>query len=178
MAVVNERVIRRSNALLEYPWGRDFRCSEVIPTGDGPRGAAIAGVVAAGLGATTAGLSSAPIRSAMKRYLFPDPGEGPSRDEIESGYFTVRIRGRGIAANGPFTIESHVSADVDPGYGATARMLSESAMALVTGDTNSPFTGGVLTPASGIGEPLAGRIRDAGLTAEVSKLSDGSDCPD
>ncbi len=40
MAVVNERVIRRSNALLEYPWGREFECTEVIPTGGGLGGAA------------------------------------------------------------------------------------------------------------------------------------------
>jgi len=76
MAPVNERVVRRSNALLGYPWGREFRCTEVVPTGDGLTGAATAGLVAVGLGAFTAAMSVGPVRSALRRYVFPDPGEG------------------------------------------------------------------------------------------------------
>ncbi len=50
MAAVNERVIIRSNALLGYPWGHEFRCTEVVTTGDGPAGAVIAGAITDGLG--------------------------------------------------------------------------------------------------------------------------------
>ncbi|SDF74876.1 Uncharacterized conserved protein [Halorubrum xinjiangense] len=173
MAPVNERVVRRSNALLGYPWGREFRCSEVVPTGEGLRGAATAGVVAGGLGAFTAAMSVGPLRSALRRYVFPDPGEGPTREEAEEGYFQIRVLGRGTATEGPFTVEAEFGADRDPGYGATARMLGESAVCLARGDVDSPFDGGVLTPASGIGLPLADRLREVGFTAAVGEAGDG-----
>lgn len=172
MAAVNERVVRRSNALLEYPWGREFRCTEVVPTGDGLTGAVTAGLVAGGLGAFTAAMSVGPLRSALRRYVFPEPGEGPTRAETEAGHFLIRVLGRGMAADGPFTVEVEFGADRDPGYGATSRMLGEAATCLATGDVDSPLDGGVLTPASGIGLPLADRLRDVGFTVSVGELSD------
>lgn len=169
MAPVNERVIRRSNALLGYPWGREFRCTEVIPTGRGMGGAASATGVAGGIGLFTVGMSIGPVRSGLRRFVFPEPGEGPTREETEEGHFTVRVLGSGATGEGTFVVESVISADRDPGYGATARMLGESAVCLVRGEVDSPLSGGVLTPASGIGEPLADRLRDAGLTVTVGE---------
>ena len=174
MAAVNERVVRRSNALLGYPWTREFRCSEVVPTGSGPVGAATAGLVAGGLGAFTAAMSVGPLRSAIQKYVFPDPGEGPTRAEAEAGSFSIRVLGRGVAPDGRFTVEAEFGADRDPGYGATGRMLGESAVCLARGDLDSPHEGGVLTPASGIGLPLADRLREVGFTASVRQVSDGS----
>ncbi len=168
MAAVNERVIRRSNALLEYPWGREFRCSEVVPTGGGLYGMSLAALVAGGLGLGAVGMTIGPIRAGLQRFVFPDPGEGPSREQIENGHFTVRILGRGTATDGPFVVEGEVSADLDPGYGATSRMLGEAALCLVRDETSSPWDGGVLTPASGIGEPLVDRLRSAGISVTVS----------
>ncbi|SFC29413.1 Uncharacterized conserved protein [Halobiforma haloterrestris] len=169
MAVVNERVIRRSNALLGYPWGREFECTEVVPIGPGLVGMAGASAVTAGLGLATAGLAFGPTREALRRFVFPDPGEGPTREEIESGYFTVRVLGRGTAPDGPFVVESRIGADRDPGYGATANMLGEAAMCLACEEIDSPLEGGVLTPASGIGDPLADRLRRTGLVVEVGE---------
>jgi short subunit dehydrogenase-like uncharacterized protein len=174
MAPVNERVIRRSNALLGYPWGREFRCSEVVPTGRGLGGAARAGAVAGGLGLGAVGMSLGPVRSGLRRFVFPEPGEGPTRNRIENGHFTVRILGRGTATTGPFVVEGLIGADRDPGYGATARMLGEAAMCLLRGETSSPLTGGVLTPASGIGEPLGDRLRNAGFTVTVGEWTGDS----
>lgn len=167
MAPVNERVVRRSNALLGYPWGREFRCTEVIPTGDGFGGAAKASVVAGGIGLFGAAMSIGPIRSGLRQFVFPDLGEGPTREKLENGHFTVRVLGRGTATDGPFTVEAVIGADRDPGYSATARMLGEAALCLVRDETATPLDGGVLTPASGIGEPLADRLRAVGFTVTV-----------
>jgi short subunit dehydrogenase-like uncharacterized protein len=172
MAAVNERIVRRSNALLDYQYGREFRCSEVIPTGRSPVGAVSAGAIAGGLGLFTAAMSVPPIRSGIRRFVFPDPGEGPSERQIENGHFTVRVRGRGAGEDGPFTVEAEFGADRDPGYGGTARMLGESAMCLLRDETDSPLEGGVLTPASGIGLPLAERLRAVGFTATVGAVAD------
>ncbi len=175
MAAVNERIIRRSNALLDYPYGREFRCSEVIPTGRGIGGATAAGVVTGGLGLFTLGMSFGPTRSALEQFVFPDPGEGPSEKQMENGRFTVRALGRGTAEDGPFVVESVVGANRDPGYGATARMLAESAVCLLRDEVDSPLSGGVLTPASAIGEPLADRLRDAEFAITVGEYDESSD---
>ncbi|WP_436900593.1 saccharopine dehydrogenase family protein [Halovenus halobia] len=174
MAPVNERIIRRSNALLDYPYGREFRCSEVIPTGRSVGGATAAGLVAGGINLFTLGMSFAPTRSALEQFVFPDPGEGPSEKQMENGRFTVRALGRGTGEDGPFVVESVVGANRDPGYGATARMLGESAVCLLRGEVDSPLSGGVLTPASAIGEPLADRLRDAEFTITVGEYDDSS----
>jgi len=173
MAPVNERVVRRSNALLGYPWGREFRCTEVVDTGRGPVGAVAAATVAAGLGLFAAAMSVGPLRSGLRRFVFSDPGEGPSEAQMENGHFRVRVVGRGTATDGPFTVEAVVGADRDPGYGGTARMLGESAMCLLRDETDSPLEGGVLTPASAIGVPLADRLRAVGFSAGVEDVSEG-----
>jgi len=167
MADVNERIVRRSNALLAYPWGREFRVSECVPTGSGIGGATKASALAGGLAAFGAAMAVGPLRSALQRWVFPDPGEGPTRAETEDGHFSIRVIGRGTATDGPFTVEATIGAPWDPGYGATARMVSESAVCLATDDVDSPFSGGVLTPASGIGRPLADRLRAVGFTVDV-----------
>ncbi|AXG07166.1 oxidoreductase [Haloplanus rubicundus] len=171
MAPINERIVRRSNALLGYPWGREFRCSEVVPTGRGLRGAATAGAVAGGLGLFSAVMSVGPLRSGIRKYVFPDPGEGPTSEETEQGYFTVRVLGRGTTDDDPFTVEAQFGADWGPGYGATARMLGETGMCLREDDTDSPLSGGVLTPAAAIGTPLADRLRAVGFTATVGEAT-------
>ncbi|MEF8806411.1 MAG: saccharopine dehydrogenase NADP-binding domain-containing protein, partial [Bacteroides sp.] len=121
MAAVNERVIRRSNALLEYPWGREFRCTEVVPTSSGIGGAAAAGGIALGLGVGTAAMKSRLLRRGLRRFVFPEPGTGPSEAKIKSGHFLIRVIGRGTTTDGPFTVVSEIGAELDPGYGATAR---------------------------------------------------------
>ena len=169
MAAVNERVIRRSNALLGYPWGREFRCREVVPTDRGVGGVLAAGGIAAGLALGTAAMSVRPLRAGLQRFVFPDPGDGPSRKEIENGHFTVRVIGRGTTAAGPFTVACEIGAAQDPGYGATAKLLGESAMCLLRDDAADSLAGGILTPASGIGDPLADRLRGAGLTVKIDE---------
>jgi short subunit dehydrogenase-like uncharacterized protein len=104
--------------------------------------------------------------------VFPDPGEGPTSAQMDAGHFTVRVFGRGTAHDGPFVVASEISADRDPGYGATAQMLGEAAMCLVREEIDSQVSGGVLTPASGIGAPLAERLRDVGLTVSVAEWTD------
>jgi short subunit dehydrogenase-like uncharacterized protein len=175
MAPVNERVVRRSNALLDYPWERDFRCTEVIPTGSGLRGAAGAALLTGVLGLFTAAMFVGPLRSGIRRYLFPDPGEGPTSEETAEGHFRVRVVGEGMGADGSFRVAAEFGADWGPGYGGTARMIGESAMCLLENDTDSPLEGGVLTPASAIGLPLADRLRAVGFTANVGDAEPGSD---
>ena len=168
MAAVNERVVRRTNAVLGYPWGRGFECRESVPTGAGVLGIASAATISGGLGLFLAGMSVDPVRKRLEEWVFPAPGEGPSRERIENGSFEIRFVGRGTSASVPsFRVEACVGADRDPGYGATARMLGESAVCLLEDDTEGCLSGGVLTPASGIGYPLIERLRAVGFRFDV-----------
>lgn len=169
MASINEKVVRRTNAVLGYPWGQDFRYSETTPTGDGIAGAAVAIGKAAGLGAFIGVMSIGPLRELADRHLLPDPGEGPTRETIEEFCFTVQLVGTGKAPGSgeTFTVEGTVTGDRDPGYGGTARMLAESAMCLATGEIDTQLDGGVLTPASGIGLPLIDQLETCGMMFNV-----------
>ncbi|MFB1481129.1 trans-acting enoyl reductase family protein [Corallococcus sp. RDP092CA] len=167
MASVNTRVVRRSNALLGFPWGRDFFYSEVSDFGPGPRGLALAVATTAGLGGFMA-LSNVDVaRELLEKHVLPAPGQGPSATVRERGLFEVRLLGEGHSPKSGqrVKVEGKVAAKGDPGYAATARMLAESALCLAFDPL--PKRGGVLTPASAMGMVLVERLRRAGMTFEV-----------
>jgi short subunit dehydrogenase-like uncharacterized protein len=163
MAAINTRVVRRSHALLGYPWGKNFQYDEAMITGRGPGGWAKAAAVSAGLGAIVAGASFDTTRGLMQRFVLPKPGEGPSEEARESGFFNLMQIGK--LPNGD-SIRTKITGDRDPGYGSTSKMLSECAVCLAKDDL--PAGGGVWTPASVMAKPLLKRLTEnAGLTFEV-----------
>ena len=166
MGSFNTRVVRRSNALQDWAYGRSFKYREVMSVGSSPLSIAFAGAVAGGLGALVAGLSFAPTRKVLDR-LLPAPGAGPSEKTRRNGYFTVDIF---TTTSTGARYRSRVAADGDPGYAATAIMLGESALALALDRDRLPDANGILTPATGIGAVLADRLRAAGMTLAVSKI--------
>src|SRR5262249_44126054 len=116
MAGINTRVVRRSNALLGYPWGRDFRYGEAISFSSGPRGLLAATAVSAGFGALVGALTVAPLRKLVARTALPKPGAGPSREARERGHFTTRFVGlldRGDGSSSP-RISATVRGTSDP----------------------------------------------------------------
>ncbi len=165
MAQVNTRVVRRSNALSEWTYGRNFRYREVMDFGSGAAGRAKALGVGGGVAALTGGLALRPTRFVLDR-LLPDPGEGPKEKMVREGFFNIEIH-----ANTPAGEHwlCHVEAQGDPGYGATAVMLGESALCLGLDGDQLPVRAGVLTPATAMGNSLADRLREAGQTYEVSR---------
>ena len=122
MASINTRVVRRSHALLGYPWGGRFRYDEAILTGDGPSGFAKAVMIAGGTGLMNkvAGIGS--LRKLLAKVV-PAPGEGPSVADMENGFFEIELR-----ASNPEDpkkdLTAVVTGDRDPGYGATSKMIA------------------------------------------------------
>ncbi len=171
MAAINTRVVRRSNALLAYAWGKDFRYSEAMSFPPGAKGWIAAAGMTAGIGAFVGAVSLAPLRSVLAKTVLPAPGEGPSKETRETGHFTSRLVGIVEAKNGapPAKLLGTVKGQQDPGYGETAKMLGESAVCLAHDDAIAK-TGGVLTPASSMGTRLLDRLRKAGMTFEVGAL--------
>lgn len=160
MAAINTRVVRRSNALLGFPWSEEFRYDEA--TLNTSRYKATLTSVAGGIGLLT--LAVGPTRRLAQRFL-PKPGEGPTRAQREAGYYEVFFRG--IDPNDrsrDTTIK--VSGDLDPGYGSTSRMLGEAAVCLARDELT--VGGGFWTPASALGGKYLERLTTkAGLTFEV-----------
>ena len=158
MAGINTRVVRRSHALLGYPWGSHFRYDEAILTGDGPSGFAKAVMIACGteLMNKVAGIGS--LRKLLAKVV-PAPGEGPSVADMENGFFEIELR-----ASNPEDpkkdLTAVVTGDRDPGYGSTCKMIAESAVCLAMDHLDS--AGGFLTPASAMGDLLISRLAEKG----------------
>ena len=62
-----------------------------------------------------------------------------------------------------------VNGDSDPGYSATAKMLTETAISMILNEDKLPKAYGVLTPASGIGLVLINRLKDKGISFTVEQ---------
>ncbi|MBX3250688.1 MAG: saccharopine dehydrogenase NADP-binding domain-containing protein [Myxococcales bacterium] len=161
MAAVNTRIVRRTNAILDYPWGRDFRYAEVMSTGKGARGLARATTITGVLGGFMGLAAIDPIRKLLAAKVLPKPGEGPSKEQRDAGFFVIRFIGKTASGR---ELRGRVEGTSDPGYGETAKMLGESALCLALG---GPSEGGVRTPASTMGLVLLERLRAAGMVFEV-----------
>lgn len=167
MAAINTKIVRRSNALMNYRYGKAFRYGEGVMTGQGAAGmlraAAMSGVLAGFMGL----LLLPPTRSLLGKSVLPQPGEGPNREERENGMFDIRL----VALHPDdrsVRLRGRVSADRDPGYGATCRMLGESAVCLAMDAEPRGKAGGFWTPASCMGQSLVQRLeRSAGMRFEV-----------
>lgn len=166
MAGFNTRIVRRSNALLGWRYGRGFRYREVMDFGTGPKASILANGTVAGLLGMFAGLSFEPTREVLGRVL-PKPGDGPSEKNRSNGRFRMVIDARTTSGAAYRTV---VAADLDPGYDATAVMLGQSALCLALDGDRTPAAGGVLTPASAMGAALVDRLRAHGFTVQTRRL--------
>ena len=149
MAAINTRNVHRSNFLLQQAWGADFVYDEMLITGEGDKGQAIAQAVAADRSLGGPG--------------GPQPGEGPSRAERDAGSYDLMFLGQDDAGH---RLQVGVTGDRDPGYGSTSKMISEAALCLLADVPDTP--GGIWTAASALGQPLIRRLKEhAGLSFVV-----------
>ncbi len=148
-----QTVLRSARALDRY--GPEFTYSHYLVVKRLP---VLAGLVAGG-GAAIALAQLPPTRQAMLK-LMPGSGEGPSEEQRAKAWFRVRMVGEG----GGKRVVAQVKGG-DPGYGETAKMLSESALCLAHDEL--PARAGQLTPAVAMGNPLIDRLQRAGIEFEV-----------
>jgi short subunit dehydrogenase-like uncharacterized protein len=149
MAAINTKNIHRSNFLLNHAYGQDFVYDEMLITGAGAKGEQIANHVA---GDKSLGSDSG-----------PKPGEGPSKEERESGMYDVLFLGEDTQGN---RLNVSVKGDKDPGYGSTSKMISECAVCLLL--ESKETVGGIWTPAPAFGTDIITRLQaNAGLMFAV-----------
>ena len=171
MASFNTRIVRLSNTLTDWSYGRDFRYREVTDFGSGPLSPVKASGMALGLGAVLAALAFRPTRALLDRVL-PQPGDGPSAEQRSAGRFRLQIRTTTTTGARYLT---KVGADYDPGYNGTAIMLGESALSLALDTGRLPPRSGVLTPATAMGIVLVERLRAHGFVFDTSLDTRGNE---
>jgi len=148
MATINTKNIHRSNFLLAHEYGDNFVYDEMMLTGPGEKGEAMAKAVE-----EDKSMANDPMQ----------PGEGPSKEERETGFYDVLFAGSND--NGERLMAS-VKGDKDPGYGSTCKMISESAVCLLKNPKAA--SGGIWTPASAMGTLLIDRLQEnAGLSFQL-----------
>ncbi|MGE0104476.1 MAG: trans-acting enoyl reductase family protein [Blastocatellales bacterium] len=167
MGPINTRVVRRSAGLFrkwDEPYGADFSYQEYMKHG-GPLGGAQALAFVAG-----GGLFELAIRSPFRPWIkamMPAPGSGPSEKTMNEGWFRCELLG--IAEDGR-QVRGMIRDKGDPGNRATVKFLCESALTLALNTSDlpgGPGRGGILTPATALGDPLAERLRRAGMTIDI-----------
>jgi short subunit dehydrogenase-like uncharacterized protein len=147
MAGINTKAVHRANFLLGHPWGTDLQYDEMTMI-DGP---------------PTQGGSGPTFE--MGGANAPKPGEGPSKEERDNGFYDILFVGE--AADGR-TIRASVKGDMDPGYGSTSRILGESAVCLVRDVSRQTTPGGMWTAAAAMGGPLIKRLeQNAGVSFQL-----------
>ena len=164
MAPYNTRVVRRSNAVTGWAYGRGLRYGETLDCGRGPVGAAAAAALTAAQAGFLAAMALPPTRALLDRAL-PAPGSGPDAQARERGWFRSTVD---ATTDGGARYRAEVAGRGDPGYAATAVMLGQSALALALDGDRLPARAGSLTPATALGGVLVERLRVAGHTYTVA----------
>ncbi len=140
MATINTKNVHRTNFLLGHPYGADFKYDEMMLTSAGELGEKDAHAV-----------------GEMLKNPFgakpPKPGEGPTPEERENGFYDVLFIGEYPDGK---TIRYGVKGRYDPGYGSTSRMIAETGIALLSCKAD----GAVATPGALLGEALVKRLQD------------------
>jgi len=148
MASINTKNIHRSNQLMDHRYGTDFVYDEMMLTGPGDKGEAIANHIA--------------NDNSMAEDQ-TQPGDGPDKEARENGMYDVLFVGE--AGDGQL-VKVSVQGDKDPGYGSTSKMIAESAVCLVKNPDAA--SGGIWTPAPAMGSLLIERLQaNAGLTFTI-----------
>ncbi len=140
MATINTKNVHRTNFLLGHPYGEDFRYDEMMLTSAGELGQKAAHAI-----------------GEMLKNPFgakpPKPGEGPTPEERENGFYDVLFIGEYPDGK---SLRYGVKGRYDPGYGSTSRMLAETGIALLSCTAD----GAIATPGALLGEALVKRLSE------------------
>lgn len=164
MAAINTRIVHRSNALSGNAYGENFLYDEAVLTGRTFKGRMTAMTMVAGLGAFMAGAVIKPTRWLMENYMLPKPGEGPSPEAQQKGFYDMRFIGRTDEGK---ELRVKVTGDRDPGYGSTSKMLGQAGLSLALDISKEEKNGGFWTTATIFDERMYKRLTEyAGLVFE------------
>lgn len=176
MGVVNTRIVRRSWALFdrvasleENRWqesyGTDFSYQEYFKF-DPPWAWLQSTAMVGGMAVIGGAIAIPPLRSLLE-LIIPQVGSGPTEQTMNEGWFRCELLGWGTQGQ---RVRGLVADVGDPGNRATVKFVCESALCLAVDFDRLPGgaqRGGILTPATGLGDVLVERLRKVGMQLEV-----------
>jgi short subunit dehydrogenase-like uncharacterized protein len=164
MEAINSRIVLRSNSLQQDSTSANFIYGEAVLTGKGLKGYLRAALITLSLGGFAVATKYRFLRYLIQQFVLPKPGEGPSPEQQQKGFFDLRIIGK----RDQKSLIAKVIGDRDPGYGCTAKMLIQSGLCMAYDISKSDLSGGFWTPATAMGDKLIKRLTDsAGMTFEI-----------
>jgi short subunit dehydrogenase-like uncharacterized protein len=164
MEAINSRIVLRSNSLQQHDGFEDFTYGEAVLTGKGRQGYFRAWGITLGLGGFGLAAKNKLLRFLIQKFLLPKPGQGPSPKQQENGFFDLRIIGK----NNQQSVTIKVTGDKDPGYGCTAKMLTQAGLCMAFDIGKTELSGGFWTPATAMNEKLIKRlVASAGMTFDI-----------
>ncbi len=170
MAPTNTRVVRRSNALLDWAYGRRFRYRENMSLGSSAV-APVASAIVSGVGNVVSGLGSRYFRllpRGLVERVVPKPGTGPSAAARQRGFYRTETY---TSTTSGARYVARMAQDGDPGYKATSVLLGECGLALAFDRDKLSYLRGVLTPAAAMGDALLARLPAAGVSLQTERLN-------
>jgi short subunit dehydrogenase-like uncharacterized protein len=170
MAAANTRIVRRTNALLDYAYGRRFEYAEQMSLGKSIAAPLAAAMATVGNAATMAlgGRYFNRLPNKLVERIAPKPGTGPSERVREQGHYKVETY---TTTTTGARYRATMSQKGDPGYKATSVLLGESGLALALDRDQLSDRRGVLTPAAAMGDALMARFPAAGVRLETTRLN-------
>ena len=169
MAPANTRIVRRSNALQGWAYGRRFEYSEYMNVGSSVA-APVASAALNGIGNAVSAVGSRYFRLLPRKLVdraLPKPGTGPSEAVRERGHYKVETY---TTTTSGARYVATMAQRGDPGYKATAVLLGESGLALALDREHLSELRGVLTPAASMGDALLARFPAAEVSLETARL--------
>jgi short subunit dehydrogenase-like uncharacterized protein len=167
MAAINTRVVHRSNALQGYAWSDQFTYDEATLMGKGVAGRIRATGLVTALGVFMGFAAMSASRKLLERFVLPAPGEGPSPEDQEKGFYDLRFLAKTEQGD---SLRCKVTGDRDPGDGSTAKMLGEAAVCMARDTDKQTLGGGFWTPSLAMGQFLVNRLQaNAGLEFSCTK---------
>ena len=165
MGPMNSKVVRRTNAIMGYPYGRDFRYEETGLTRSGVGGwwAAMSSTLFSRM--FLSAMANPVTRGFLQRKVLPKSGEGPSKEVREGGSYEIVLVGEIPSTT---ILKARITGQGDPGVRSTTMMLTEAALCLAEDADKFAVAGGFWTPAAAMGSLLRDRITThAGLSFEL-----------
>ena len=171
MGVVNTRIVRRSWALFDRwqePYGTDFSYQEYFKF-DPPWAWLQSAAMVGGMAVIGGAIAIPPLRSLLES-IIPQVGSGPTEQTMNEGWFRCELLGWGSQGQ---RVRGLIADAGDPGNRATVKFVCESALGLAVDVDRLPGgvqRGGILTPATGLGDVLVERLKQAGMRLEVETI--------
>eukprot|EP00127_Corallochytrium_limacisporum_P001440 Clim_evm2s56 gene=Clim_evmTU2s56 len=172
MALINVRVVNRSNILLLESAGKGYGKTFVytermwVP---GFLSIIFAWIVTLVL-AISALLMRIPLTRSVIKMVAPGGGTAPPEWAMEKGFFTGDFTAKTESGR---VLKLTMKDKGDPGNKVTVKCMCECAMALVLNREELPHRSGFLTPAAAFEDVLVNRLRKAGMTWEIEEYSTG-----